>query len=374
MRVFHIISGLGPGGAEHMLWRLIAATPGISHAVFSLSGSGVLSDRLRMAGASLVNDERERGKLRDLASLRKRIVAYAPDVIQGWMYHGNIAAQLMRSAAPRAALLWNVRQSLTERRLTKPTTRTVIRALAFLSRAPDAIIYNADSVADDHEALGFARDKRVILPNGFDTSLFKPDLGHRRTIRTELGLSDDQLAIGFVARFDPWKNHEGFFKMAARVAERHPAAAFVLAGKGMEWSNPALAALIGADLRDRVTLLGDRRDVPAINAALDIACNVSHGEGFPNAVGEAMACELPCMVTPVGASAALVGDCGILAKSPRSDDLFAAMTAMLAQSTEMRMALGIAARQRIMDHFSIEVVAQRYLNLYALAANRSAHA
>ncbi|WP_169742576.1 glycosyltransferase [Sphingomonas taxi] len=356
-----------------MLWRLIAATPGISHAVFSLTGTGVLSDRLRMAGANLVNDERDRGKFRDLASLRNRIVAYAPDVIQGWMYHGNLAAQLMRSAAPHAALLWNVRQSLTDRRLTKPTTRTVIRALAFLSRAPDAIIYNADSAADDHEALGFVRDKRVILPNGFDTALFKPDLGHRRTIRAELGLSDDQLAIGFVARFDPWKNHEGFFQMAARVAERHPAAAFVLAGKGMEWSNPALVALIGADLRDRVTLLGDRRDVPAINAALDIACNVSHGEGFPNAVGEAMACELPCMVTPVGASADLVGDCGILAKSPRSDDLFAAMTAMLAQSTEMRMALGIAARQRIVNHFSIEVVAKRYLNLYALAADRSAH-
>lgn len=79
------------------------------------------------------------------------------------------------------------------------------------------------------------------------------------------------------------------------------------------------------------------------------------------------------MVTPVGASADLVGDCGILAKSPRSDDLFAAMTAMLAQSTEMRMALGIAARQRIVNHFSIEVVAKRYLNLYALAADRSAH-
>lgn len=372
MRVFHIISGLGPGGAEHMLWRLVAATPGISHAVFSLSGTGVLSDRLRMAGASLINNEPNRGKLRDLASLRSRIVAYAPDVIQGWMYHGNLVAQLMRSAAPSAALFWNVRQSLTEWRLTKPTTRAVIRTLAFLSRAPDAIIYNADSAADDHEAVGFARDKRFILPNGFDTALFKPDARHRQTIRAELGLSEDQLAIGLVARFDPWKNHEGFFQMAACVAKQYPNAVFVLAGKGVEWSNSTLAAMIENDLRSRVSLLGDRRDVPAINAALDIACNVSLGEGFPNAVGEAMACELPCMVTPVGASADLVGDCGLLAKSPRVDDLFAAMTAMLTQSTAMREAMGTAARQRIVDRFSIEVVAQRYLNLYARAADRSA--
>lgn len=372
MRVFHIISGLGPGGAEHMLLRLVAATPDISHAVFSLSGNGVLSDRLRMAGASLINEEPSRGKFRDLAGLRSRISAYAPDVIQGWMYHGNLAAQLVRSAAPTAAVLWNVRQSLTEWRLTKPTTRIAIRTLAFWSRAPDAIIYNANSAADDHEALGFQRDKRMILPNGFDTLLFKPDTINRQHIRAELGLSDEQLAIGLVARFDPWKNHAGFFQMAAQIADRHPEIVFVLAGKGMEWSNSSLAALIGGDLHGRVLLLGDRRDVPAINAALDIACNVSLGEGFPNAVGEAMACALPCVVTPVGASAHLIGDCGILAESPHSDDLVVAMTTMLGQSGATRAAMGAAARQRIVDCFSIEVVAQRYLSLYARVVGRYA--
>lgn len=370
MRIFHIISGLGPGGAEHMLWRLVAATPDVSHAVFSLNGAGVLSDRLRTAGASLINEEPARGRVRDLIGLRRQIASFAPDIVQGWMNHGNLAALLTRSAAPHAALLWNVRQSLTKRRFTKPATRAVIKALAFRSRVPDAIIYNAESAAKDHEAIGFARCKRVILPNGFDTAIFRPDATRRRVIRAELGFSDDQLAIGLIARFDPWKNHEGFFEMAARVAERHSKVAFVLAGKGVEWSNPALTALIGDGLRNRVSLLGDRRDVWAINAGLDIACNVSHGEGFPNAVGEAMACGLPCVVTPVGASAEMVGKCGIVARSSEGDHLFAAMSAMLAETAQARAAMGAAARQRVAEQFSIKVVAERYVTLYAQMANR----
>ena len=355
-----------------MLWRLIAATPDVSHAVFSLSGAGVLSDRLRAAGASLINGEPDQSRLRDLLGLRRQIADFEPDIIQGWMNHGNLAALLVRSAAAHAALLWNVRQSLTERRFSKPATRAVIKALAFRSQVPDAIIYNAESAANDHEAIGFARSKRIILPNGFDTTIFRPDAELRRIMRAELGFSADRLVVGLIARFDPWKNHEGFFEMAARVAKRHPTVSFVLAGKGVEWSNPALTALIGDDLRNRVSLLGDRRDIPAINSALDIACNVSHGEGFPNAVGEAMACGLPCVVTPAGASAEIVGDCGVVARSSKGDDLFSAMSAMLVETAQARAAMGAAARHRVVDQFSIKVVAQRYLTLYTQMVKRPA--
>ncbi|MBY9063463.1 glycosyltransferase [Sphingomonas yunnanensis] len=368
MRILHVITGLGPGGAEHMLWRLIAATPQVEHLVFSLSGAGVLSQRMRDAGATLLGDDTT--GLRSLRALRRSVLERRPDVIQGWMYHGNMAALLARSAAPGAAMYWNVRQSLTHKRFTKPATRALVRLQALCSRAPAGIIYNAASAARDHEAVGFSRRSRVIIPNGFDVDLFAPDPAARRAVRAALKLGDDRLAIGLIARFDPWKNHAGFFLMAKRIATLHPRATFVLAGKGIDDGNEELAAMVdGAGLRDRVVLLGDRRDVAELNVALDIACNVSHGEGFPNAVGEAMACATPCVVTPVGASAELVGDDGAIARSTAPADLVDAVDAVARLPDAERRALGARARRRILDHFSIDAVAQRYLALYATAGS-----
>lgn len=372
MRVLHVITGLGPGGAEHMLLRLIAATPHVEHLVFSLAGAGVLSEKLRAAGATMLDAEGSRW--RDLARLRRQAGRHAPDVIQGWMYHGNIAALLARSAVPRAATFWNIRQSLTHKRFTKRATRALVRIQASCSRLPEAIIYNAAAAANDHEAVGFSRAARVIIPNGFDTTLFSPDKEARLSVRTALGLAPDHLAIGLIARFDPWKNHEGFFAMAEQIAHRHPGVAFVLAGKGVDPDNGIIGAMTDRPtLKGRVFLLGDRRDIPAINAALDIACNVSHGEGFPNAVGEAMACAVPCIVTPVGASEELVGPDGLVARSTQVDDLVAAVDVVAAMTRSERHTLGANARRRIIEHFSIEAVAKRYLTLYATAtASRDA--
>lgn len=350
-----------------MLWRLIEATPDVEHLVFSLSGSGALSGGLRSAGAILLNDYPKRpGLMQSVTALRKHAASRAPDVIQGWMSHGNLAAMAAWSAAPRARLFWNIRQSLTEKRLTKLSVRALMLVQAACSRLPCAILYNSMAGAQDHEKIGFSRRKRIVIPNGFNIDLFRPDTMARDAVRAELGLSGDQLAIGLIARYDPWKNHEGFFRMAACLAERHAHLVFVLAGKDVEWANPALAALVSdASLKGRVFLLGDRRDVPSINAALDIACNVSHGEGFPNAVGEAMACGIPCMVTPVGASAELVGACGLASKSTKDDDLIEAAEVMIRMPEAERRALGAAARERILAHFSIKAVAERYLSLYA---------
>lgn len=365
MKILHIISGLGPGGAEHMLWRLIAATRGIQHFVYSLSGRGTLSESLRSAGAVMLNDDAGgHRKLHDLMVLRRYAAQHSPDVIQGWMYHGSMAALVAKSAAPRATLFWNIRQSLADTKLTKLSTYAVIYAQAICSRIPQGIIYNSEIGALNHEALGFAKGRRILLPNGFDCNLFAPDEAARLKIRKELGIADDRLVIGLIARYDPWKNHAGFFQMAATLADRYPDAVFVLAGKGINRDNPDLLAMIEDRLLDRVFLLSDRRDVGSINAALDIACNVSHGEGFPNAVGEAMACGIPCVVTPVGAAAELVGDCGVVAASTQVDDLVQAMEGMIRMPAATRRALGVAARERILTHFSIEAVAKRYLSLY----------
>lgn len=347
-----------------MLHRFVRATPQIDHLIYSMSGTGVMAASLRDAGATILSPEK--GGWNDLPVLNMHLFRHSPDVVQGWMYHGNAASLGASIFAPKSKLFWNIRQSLPDMTHVKRATQVVIRSQAIFSRVPKSVIYNSEIGAINHEAIGFSRSRRVIIPNGFDCDMFKPDADARAAIRKELGIPSQRLTIGLIARHDSWKNHEGFFRMAGRLLERHPELTFVLAGNGVTWASEAFSALVeGSALRDRVHLLGDRRDVTRINAALDIACNVSHGEGFPNAVGEAMACGVPCVVTPVGASAELVGDPAMVTRSTSDDDLVSAVERLLAMAPADRIAIGANARRRICECFSIEAVAQRYLDLYA---------
>lgn len=342
-----------------MLLRLVRATPNIDHHVLSLSGRGELSDALAASGARVF------GQSSGLRRFSAAFLEARPDVIQGWMYHGNLAALALWFRFPTARLFWSIRQSIAVPALTKRSTRKILALQARLSNLPRAVIYNSEEAATGHEALGFSRARRCMIANGFDVDEFRPDLARRAHMRAELGLGETDLAIGLIARFDPWKNHAGFFRVASAILAEHPRCVFILAGKGVEWTNEELVALIPeGQLRRRVLLLGDRRDISTIAASLDIGCNVSHGEGFPNAVGEVMACGVPCVVTPVGASAHLVGDSGFIARSTDDSDIRKALEAAVIMEGGARSVLGQGARERIKAHFSIGAVADRFIAVY----------
>jgi glycosyltransferase involved in cell wall biosynthesis len=132
----------------------------------------------------------------------------------------------------------------------------------------------------------------------------------------------------------------------------------------MTADNSELQALIPESIRGRCLLLGRRSDIPKLTAALDIACNISVSEGFPNAIGEAMACAVPCVVTPTGDSPSIVGETGLVCKSASAADITDALDEMLSMSVDARRRLGCAARARVEEKYSLEAVVQQYEDLY----------
>lgn len=126
------------------------------HLVYSVSGNGVMAEPLRAAGAIILNDD-QRGTARNLASLRRHVARQAPDIVQGWMYHGNAVSIPSLLMSPKSKLFWNIRQSLTDMKHVKASTRFIIRSQALLSHVPSGIIYNAMSAALDHEKIGFSK-------------------------------------------------------------------------------------------------------------------------------------------------------------------------------------------------------------------------
>jgi glycosyltransferase involved in cell wall biosynthesis len=300
-----------------------------------------------------------------------------PQLIQGWMYHGNLMASMatlalrksaLRKSAPRnrTPVLWNIRQTVYDLRNERWLTARFIRLGAALSAGPSAIIYNSQTSATQHQDLGYRAEKRVIIPNGFDCQVLHPDEAAHKAMRAELGIADDTVLIGLVARYHPMKDHIGFLKAAGMIVRSHSQAKFVLAGTGVSSKQPELAEAVKQnELQDQVILLGERSDIPGLNNAFDIGCSASAwGEGFSNSIGEAMACGIPCAVTDVGDSAYIVGDSGLVSPPREPEALANAIERLIDMGAAGRQQLGAKARKRIETEFSLPAIVQRYEDLY----------
>jgi len=368
MRVLIIISGLGTGGAEKQLSLLIG----------ELVKSSVVVSVLALRGGSVKSEIEAIGvpvqvmtsiawvdipaSFIELVRIAK---AFRPDVVQGWMYHGNIVASLVqRWAAPRSRLVWGVRQSLYEIAREKPLTQAVIRASAWLSTGPDTIVYNSQTARDQHEAAGFANACGRVIDNGIDAQKFQPDDAARLSVRDMLGLTQNTLLIGLVARDHPIKGHEVFLRAADLLLKKRSDVHFLLIGNGVTKDQPAFVRLLNdVSVGQRLHLLGERSDIPVFTAALDIASSSSWGEAFPNTVGEAMSCGVPVVATDVGDVRRIVGDAGIVVPSGDAKAMAQAWHRLLDDSKK-RQTMGEIGRERVLSLFGVTAMAGHYLDLY----------
>jgi glycosyltransferase involved in cell wall biosynthesis len=370
MRILHLISGLDTGGAELFLERLIGSLDEaeFQHCVVSLTGRGPVGERLRERGIRVHELHLGWGLhlISGLRELRRIIRANRPDLLQGWLYHGNLAASAGAwLTGHRCPVVWNIRHSLDEWPHEKPGLRGLVRLGGWLAGSPVRIVFNSTRSARQHQGLGYRAQKVRVIPNGFDLQKFAPDATLRRETRKQLDINDDKIVFGMIARYHPLKDHGNFLHAARIVADAIPHARFLLAGRQITDENPVLMGLIGdLQLGERVILLGERNDIVNILNACDVYVSSSSSEAFPNAIGEAMSCELPCVVTDAGDSADLVADAGAVVPTGAPELLARAMLEIAQSDLGQRRVLGVSARQRILQNYSNDDAAARYADLY----------
>jgi glycosyltransferase involved in cell wall biosynthesis len=376
LKVLHIINDLSVGGAEMMLYKLLYALreEPFSSAVVSLKKRGGLGERIEALGVPVYTLSLERAFPTPAAiwSLARLLRRARPDVVQGWLPHGNLAAQLAGALVPNPVpVLWNIRQSLYSLDYEKPATARAIKLGAFLSGRPAGIIYNSRTGAAQHATFGYRNRRSLVIHNGFDTELFAPSAAARSGVRAELGVADDTILIGLVSRYHSIKDHSNFLRAAALLRRNYPDVRFVLCGRGIEWHNRALRELIQAsDLAGNVHLLGERQDIERVMAALDIAASASYGEGFPNVIGEAMSCAVPCVVTDVSDLPWIIEGAGLVVPTRDPASMARALAEMIERGRGGREALGRAGRARVLEHFRLDSVAAKYGALYQSVAAR----
>ncbi len=370
-RIIHIITGLDTGGAEMMLYKLLCTMnrARFDSVVISLNDEGMLGEPIKKLGFAVhtLGMRSGRSSLEAVWRLWRIIRSFNPDIIQGWMYHGNLAASInLVFPGKKVPVLWNMRQSLYNLEYEKKGTVRVIKIGAALSKRTAKIIYNSRVSVQQHQALGYAASRTVVIPNGFDVQKFRPSLEARKKLLHSLQLPRQAFLIGLIARYHPMKDHANFFKAAAKLSRKTEQAQFILAGRGVEPDNPVIVEMVEKhQLGQRIHLLGERRDIPDIMAGLDVLTLSSYyGEGFPNVVGEAMACKVPCVVTDVGDSAWIIGETGKVIPPRDSEALESAWMDLIAMEPERRKQSGEAARKRVMENFSIMAVVRQYERLY----------
>lgn len=371
MKVFHVINNLYTGGAETMLYRLLSRTDcGVFETeVVSLIGIGPIGQKIQALGVSVRSLGMRRGVPNPLAVLRlARWLQQDPSqVVQTWMYHADLVGGLAAKLAGSIPVAWGIRHSTFDSRGTKRMSIWTAMACARLSRwLPARIVCCSEASRRVHTQLGYAADKMVVIPNGFDVTAFRPDPSARRSVRQELGIPEEAPLIGLVARFHPQKDHRNFVQAAAELTKQHPDVHFVLVGPGIEATNDGLSQLIReSGLVRNIHLLGERSDISEITAGLDIASlSSAWGEAFPNVIGEAMACGVPCVVTDIGDSARIVDNTGIVVPPRNPNALADAWDQLIKLGSDGRAQLGRAARQRIVTHFSLPEIVRRYEKLY----------
>jgi glycosyltransferase involved in cell wall biosynthesis len=378
VKVTHVITGLDTGGAETMLYRLLLHTDRAAYEseVISMTDIGAVGEKIRALGVPIRALGMRRGVPNPLGVLRlaRWLSQYSPDVLQSWMYQADLVSGLAARLAGGMPVAWGIHNAYLEPRSVKRIKLWTVRACIWSSGwLPSRIVCCSEASREVHARLGYPHKKMIVVPNGADLAAFRPNPEARRSVCEELGLRVETPLIGLVARFDLPKDHRTFVQAAGLLHTRVPEAHFILCGDSITRENPQLTEWIDeARVRSRCHLLGRRLDVPRLSAALDVATSSSSfSEAWPLAVGEAMACGVPCAVTDVGDSSVIVGDTGRVVPPKNPQALADAWHGLLTLGPDERARLGQAARRRMEEHFDLLGAVAKYEKLYEELALRS---
>lgn len=358
------------GGAQR---QLISLAKALNNDRFSVSVltfyPGALEPELAGSGVEVIS-LRKRGRW-DVVGFLLRLIQQArrarPNVVHGYLDIPNLLAVFLKPLL-RTRVVWGVRASKIEIERYDWLHRLASRLERCFSSRADLIIMNSRAGLERQVARGFPRDKIIVIPNGFDTEVFKPNREAGEKLRGEWGVAAQAKLVGIVGRLDPMKDHQNFLRAAALVCRRAdqlgtalvpkdaPEVRFVCVGDGPGDYRHELSRLANdLGLADKIIWQNATTDVTAVYNALDVLVSASRAEGLPNVVGEAMACGIPCVVSDVGDSRWLVGDCGIVVPPQDPDALAEGINRSLAPESN---AGGCNARARIIDNFSPQRLAE----------------
>lgn len=364
-RVMFINRRFERGGAER---QLIELTKELDKSKFDIcvmtfyEGGGLHGPLKAIPGLKLVNLNKQ-GRW-DIARFLWRswgtAAAFQPQVVVGYMKIANLVA-LAIGRSSGAKVVWAIRDSNTDMARYDWLSRVAFRLECLLARWADLVIFNSQAGREHYVTHGVPEKLSIVIPNGIDVNRFKPDWEARRRVRLKWHVEDAQPIIGMVARMDPMKDYQTFLGAAARLAQQRSDVRFACIGDGAPGVRASLVKMSNdLGLSGKVIWEAGIENINDIYCAFDImSLSSAYGEGFPNVIGEAMACGVPCVVTDVGDARQVVGSTGFVVPPSNAKELAEGWNRMLNWFPRRREEIAKTCRERIVGQFSNRTLASR---------------
>jgi glycosyltransferase involved in cell wall biosynthesis len=371
IHLFFLIRSLNIGGAEHQLVELIK---GLDKNAFEITvglfyDEGILRNELIAIEGVKYIPLFKSGRW-DLISFCARLIIVLhrlrPHILSSFLPDANLVGLITGRIAHVKRIVWGVRASNMDVSRYDWLAGISLRLSAFLSRFPYAIITNSFAGKKFHRSIGYNTKRMMIIPNGINTDRFKPDHLAGLRVRDEWGIEEEAITIGLVGRLDPMKDHITFLRAVKMFNQEECSVRFVCIGDGKEPYKSEIHSLCTTlGLNGSLIWTGARSDMPAVYNAMDIVTSSSSfGEGFPNVIGEAMACGVPCVVTDVGDSAIIVGETGVIVPPKDPQALADGWRSMLKRLNDKSYSINEMARARIVSHYNSEIFIQKTSKMF----------
>lgn len=356
--IVYFISGLGTGGAEAMLVKVLRHSGSSrNNVVVSLTKGGKNRDILIDSGVKVI--ELDMKSVLTLPLRLFRLIRFLRQkrtfIIHAWMYHASLLATLIGALfLKNVSIIWNIRHSVHSLSDEKYVLRVIISVLGMFSSNPKWILFNSNVSLKQHKEIWGAEAKKLrVMPNGFDTETWKPHSS---------GLSDvidRRKSVVHVGRAHPMKNQAGLVTAFQRIMDEFPNVDLYLVGKGTEKFVESVNA------RSRIVSLGEVTDLYSKLSSFDyfVLCS-DWGEGFPNVLGEAMACGLPCLTTNVGDSAIVISDSRWVIPPKNPEMLLAGLRKLISLSPEEYRKIAAQNREVIISNYDISAICNQYDRLH----------
>ena len=356
IKVLHIISSLGQGGAERQLIELVKQNK--NHAICQLISGGVYEKELKKQ-KTVIFDLKCKKSIFDifcLYRLYKIMKSYKPDIVNTWMYHSSLLEVFLRKITLKndIPLIWGLRCSNMETSYYSKVLKLVINGCKYFSQTPNIIINNSVAGMNFHKSIGF-KNNNIVIFNGIDINKFSANNKFRINFRNKFNINKGVKVLLCVGRVDPMKDHDTLLKAFKKIKSNFSSTVLILAGMGTENINET----------NGVIALGPREDISHVYAACDVIISSSaFGEGFSNALAEGMASSLIPIATNVGDSKYIVGNAGKVINPMNVDELYDAIKEVLELNEQDFITRKILAKNRINGKFNKLKMLDSYNKLY----------
>lgn len=359
IKVIHLIHQLGSGGAENGILNIAnnINTNVFQIAVCAFSGNGSQTTRLMRNRSELFEfDKRTGNDVTIPIKLFKLFKEWKPDIVHthGW---GTIVEGIVASKLARVPYIIHGEHGTIQNKNLNVALQRV-----FWRLTDHVLSVSRRHAAELAETIGFDSKRITVIANGVDTNQFFP--GDEESLRTELGVRKEDVAIGTVGRLVPVKNQNLLLKAFSVLASWFPNLKLIFVGDGPLMKDlERLSQQLGCS--SSVYFLGMRSDIPRLMRAMDIFALTSDSEGMSNTLLESMSSGIPVVATAVGGNTELVINhtTGILIEPNDTAGLIKAL-GYLITSPHIRKSMGESGRKRTETHYSLPKMVTNYEQLY----------